>query len=355
MVWAADKIAKLAKSNNDPFTVLDQVDCIIDRIKIRTADVDNDKLLSADVILSTKWPEPVWAIPDLAPVGLTILAGKAKVGKSWLTLQIAHAVACGGSVLDKIVNKRPVLYLALEDPPRRLADRMKKQHWVKGLDADFLTIGQFETSIGDLKNSGGERLASMIRNKTYGFVVIDTLSKAIFEDQNDVSAMTRALSPIHEIAHKTNASIFLVDHHHKMTGQNPDVIVDILGSTAKGAVSDTAWGLYRERGKAGGKLQLTGRDIEEQSIALEWSGQTYYWHYAGDANQIEVTEKRQEVLDALSDLGMSKVGDIARSLEMNRGSVYKRLNDLSSLGLVNRIKTGGRVFYQINDDRYGNH
>ena len=50
-------------------------------------------LLTADEILTAAWPEPVWAIPGLLPVGLTILAGRPKVGKSWLALQIALAVA----------------------------------------------------------------------------------------------------------------------------------------------------------------------------------------------------------------------------------------------------------------------
>jgi hypothetical protein len=34
------------------------------------------QLLTAHDILTTDWPEPVWAIPNLLPVGLTILAGR---------------------------------------------------------------------------------------------------------------------------------------------------------------------------------------------------------------------------------------------------------------------------------------
>jgi replicative DNA helicase len=57
------------------------------------------KVLTADELLSGGWPEPVWAIPSLLPVGPTILAGKPKIGKSFLCLQIAQAVAAGGTVL----------------------------------------------------------------------------------------------------------------------------------------------------------------------------------------------------------------------------------------------------------------
>ena len=46
-------------------------------------------LISADEILTTEWPEPVWAVPGILPVGLGILGGPPKMGKSWLALQIA--------------------------------------------------------------------------------------------------------------------------------------------------------------------------------------------------------------------------------------------------------------------------
>ena len=89
-------------------------------------------LLSADEILTTDWPEPVWAIPAILPVGLSVLAGPPKVGKSWLALQFAQAVASGGMALGFPVEFGRVLYLALEDPSRRLKERMVKQNWPVG-------------------------------------------------------------------------------------------------------------------------------------------------------------------------------------------------------------------------------
>jgi len=53
-----------------------------------------------------------------------------------------------------------------------------------------------------------------------------------------------------------------------VSGFDADAIADILGSTGKGAVADSARELYRERGKAGAKLSITGRDIEERTLAL---------------------------------------------------------------------------------------
>lgn len=134
-------------------------------------------VLSADVLLTSDWPEPRWAIPDLLPAGLTNAAGRPKVGKSWLLLQIALSVATGGIALGRRVEKGAVLYLALEDPPRRLAERMKKQGWPVGkTDADFLTLGGFAEQVGDLRKGGATTLARQIEARVYRLVVVDTLS-----------------------------------------------------------------------------------------------------------------------------------------------------------------------------------
>src|SRR5262245_28821437 len=88
----------------------------------------NEGLITA-AMLQTKQFRPVRIIlPDLIPEGVTILAGKPKIGKSWLALDVCMAVADENRfVLGSI---RPVhgdaLYLALEDNERRLHRRIDK-------------------------------------------------------------------------------------------------------------------------------------------------------------------------------------------------------------------------------------
>src|SRR5215472_3812508 len=79
--------------------------------------------------LQTKQFKPVRIIlPDLIPEGVTILAGKPKVGKSWFALDVCMAVADSSRFV--LGDKRPihgdVLYLALEDNQRRLKKRIDK-------------------------------------------------------------------------------------------------------------------------------------------------------------------------------------------------------------------------------------
>jgi RecA-family ATPase len=64
---------------------------------------------------------------SLLAEGLFILAGRPKLGKSWLVLNFAVAIASGGYALGTIkVDAGDVLFCALEDGARRLQQRLRK-------------------------------------------------------------------------------------------------------------------------------------------------------------------------------------------------------------------------------------
>lgn len=349
MIRAADWLAKAAYQDDT-----EARRGLVSKARERLQEIETDwqggqaiELISADDILQTEWPEPVWAIPKLLPAGLTILAGKPKLGKSWLSLQIAQAVAAGGRVFNEEIEGGPVLYLALEDPPRRLKSRMAKQHWPAGLPADFMTVGHFMDKVGDLRNGGGHILAHKIQEKNYRLVVIDTLSRTLAgADQNDTGEMTMALTPIQEMAHEFNCAVILVDHHRKGFGASADAVGDILGSTAKGAMADCIWGLYRERGKSGAKLAVTGRDIIEQTLDMKMDWLTGCWQMLGDADEIEMTERRREIIDALDELGASQLMDVVEAIGRDKSNTYRRLQDLMNSGYVRKFREDGKTLYE---------
>ena len=329
-------------------------DELIGQIGKVSADDDPNALpipiVTADQLLTKNFPAPVWAIPNLLPTGLTIVAGAPKLGKSWLALQIAQAIASGGVALGEQVQRGPVLYLALEDSERRLQERMRQQGWSRGLDADFLAVGEFKTKVGDLKNGGGKKLAQQIRARGYRACFVDTLSRAIEGDQNDVQQMTKGLTPLQEIAHDTNTAIVLIDHHRKVSkngGSDTDAIGDILGSTAKGAMCDTTWGLYRERGKVGAKLAITGRDVDEKTLALKMDWLTGVWQVEGDYAKVKISEARQEILDTLKRLNKATLKDIYSSTGQDKGNTLRRLNDMINDGKIQSFKIGKDIYYSL--------
>jgi len=305
-------------------------------------------LLSTTCILKTNWPEPVWVVPGSLPQGLTILAGKPKLGKSWLALQLAQAVSTGGNIFNQTVEQGNVLYLALEDPPRRLQDRMKRQVWTNTASADFMVLGNFDSQIGDLGSGGSEILAQQIRLKKYRLVIIDTFSRSISGDQKDSELMTAALDPLQEIAHSHHCAVMLIDHHSKAKNMaTMDVVSDIFGSVAKGAMVDTAWGFYRDPGVQGAFLAITGREVNEQKIRLSMNWETGIWQTEGGTTaNLEMTHRRQEVYDALKVLGQSSLSEIAAAIDQDRGNTYRRLQDLINAGLATKTDENGHIVYE---------
>lgn len=54
--------------------------------------------VTGEELLSKEIPEIPFVIRDLIPTGLTLLAGSAKVGKSWLALWLSVMVAKGEKI-----------------------------------------------------------------------------------------------------------------------------------------------------------------------------------------------------------------------------------------------------------------
>lgn len=304
-----------------------------------------------DSILSNVYPEPVWVVPGLLPAGLTILAGRPKIGKSWLALQIAQAVASGGYVFDKQVQAGRVLFLALEDNERRLQERMIKQGWTKEAagKTGWLTMDGFRKNIGALQK-GYPRLLEIAQAGNYRLVVIDTLSRAFMglKDINENQEVTAALSPLQEIAISNDFALMVLDHHTKPKQNNPNPIDDIMGATAKAAVLDTAMGLYRDPDKKSLRLLAEGRDIERVDITIRFDSVSGCWQSEGETESYIKGEREREVLSALCQMGTANLKDISQAVGQPKSHTSSRLTDLANKGLIEKIqdKSGLVVAYR---------
>jgi hypothetical protein len=341
----------------DVLVSLEKARHTVNRMRSATMRGISVPFLSAGSILSTEYSNIIWIVEGMLSVGMSFLGGRPKGGKSWLALQLACAVATGGNFLGKWIKEPgPVLYMALEDYPRRLQSRMQKQSWPTNAKVDFITLDNFGQQIGNLAEGGSERLAYMIEEKKYKLVVIDTFGRAIGQflrqgDSNDYSVITKALSPIQEMAVEQGCLTLLIDHHNKAAGNNvePDAIADVIGSMAKGATVDTMLGLYRERGKSGAKLHIVGRDLEDELLlALDFDREHGIWINTGDADQIEITDRRKEIIKAVEDMGRASLKDVSDVTGQDRGNVYRRLQDLVCDGFLRRVQEAKNIFYELN-------
>jgi hypothetical protein len=292
-------------------------------------------------LLSTDFPEPQWAAPDLVPVGLSFLAGRPKVGKSWLGLQLAEAVGSGGSFLGRAVEQGRVLYLALEDSGRRLKMRAEAQQI--GPDAQVV----FRTEWPFLDEGGMDELIEELDERPVSLLVIDTFSKILSHaDQNEGAEMTAILSRLHRTAHDMDLSILLIDHHRKSArGSYANPVDDLLGSTAKAAVADVALGLYRnQNGEV--ILKATGRDIEEQELTLKWDQDGHRWDNMGPADTVRADSSQWRILRSIAEL--IELGEPATTTRLafhcgaKPGNISRDLSKLIAEGRCIKLPKQGR-------------
>jgi hypothetical protein len=280
------------------------------------------------------FPEPTWAVPGVIPTGLTFLAGRPKVGKSWLALQIAHAKGTGGQVLDRSVAQGPVLYLALEDSARRLRARLQRQRAPQSAEITF------ETTWRRFTEGGLDDLRVAVEDAHYSLIVVDTFARAVgAADQLDHSDMTALTGRLQELALAHEIAILLVDHHRKSMGNDTDPIDDLLGSTAKSAVADGALGLSREHGNRGATLKITGRDVEAQELTLSWDAITCCWQYGGTADEAAVHGNKSKVLNVLRDLcpETATLSELASATGIGANNLHPLLVELEREGYIERL------------------
>ena len=295
-------------------------------------------------LLDTEFAEPNWAIPAMIPEGLTIIGGRPKVGKSWLMLQSAWSVGSGGMIFDRKVARGNVLYLALEDSPRKLKERIQAM----GITRDALIA--FQNDWQPLHKGGVDQLIIELERVDYRMIVIDTLTRSIpgVDQKKDNGAVGMVLDNLQRMAINRNLAIVMVDHTRKPSGFAADPIDDILHTTEKTAIADVIMALYKEQGKSGATLMGRGRDIEEIDLRLDFDHITRSWQLEGE----NITERSNEILDALEVLGKSQVVDLAKATGQNRGNVFTRLQTLVDKGIVLRYKEGSNVYYEIlNNER----
>lgn len=293
---------------------------------------------------------PRWAIDNLIPEGLTVFAGKPKLGKSWMALDWGLAVAAGGDAMHSYrTDPGSVLYLAFEDSERRMQDRVKKLNGHL-LSREALERFEYRTEHAGLTDGGiGQLDQWLTAHQDARLVVIDTFARFRGEVQgrDKYSEDYLAAGALHSLAKKHRIAIVTIHHLRKESAE--DWLDRVSGTNGLTAAADTVCGLFRDRGQHDATLRVVGRDIEELDLALTYDDGKWIDH--GNAAAYRTTKERREVLEVLEDLGgEGKVGDIAKALSKTVAAVSRLLGALDKENLVYSVKYG---VYALKQDKGG--
>jgi hypothetical protein len=231
---------------------------------------------TADELMAAEFPPPRWAVPGLIAEGVNLLAGPPKVGKSWLSLGLALNVAAGTAALGTVpVMAGPVLYLALEDTPRRLQSRMGKI-----LDGHRAPRGlTLATTCPPLPEGGAALIDGWLtRNPDARMVVVDVFAKVRGRPLAGVSAYDAdyaAIGYAKRLADEHAVAVVLV--HHVRKAASEDFLEAVSGTNGLAGAADATLVLRRPRGEADGILYVTGRDVDESEHALRFAPETGTW------------------------------------------------------------------------------
>jgi phage/plasmid primase-like uncharacterized protein len=287
-----------------------------------------------------EFPPVKYVVKGYIVEGLSLLVGRPKLGKSWKCLDIALAVASGGNAFGSIACEQgDVLYLALEDNPRRLQSRLRLmmrqgyQKWPESL--------QIETEWPDMSNGCVEKVQEWIdQAEKPRLVIIDTLAKVRSErKQNDslYDSDYKTVAALQSIASINGVAVIVVHHTRKMEADDP--IEKVSGSMGLTGAADSI--LVLDRKAEGVTLYGRGRDIEEIETAMQFDKEHFIWRILGDACILERTPQRQGVIDVLEETGdVMSPKEIADKMGESSQNIRQLVSKMAEKGEIMKVSRG---------------
>lgn len=303
---------------------------------------------TAEELLMSDFPEPRFAVPNILAEGLNFLAGAPKLGKSWWAMGIAIAVASGGRALGQVpVERGEVLYLALEDSPRRLKSRLEKM-----LVGDPAPEGlYFETEWDRLSDGGGEGIETWVKDHpACRLIVVDVFARVrprVSDRSDRYLADYEAAQPLKAVADRHGLAVVVL-HHTRKAGAD-DFVEMVSGTHGLAAAADTIIVCKRARGQADATLHITGRDVEEQDLALRFDAAIGTWNLLGEAQEWAVSEQRRKIIEALEEGDAMKPKVLAEATGIDHGVVRHLVLSMVEAG---QIDTDGSGSYLIHRSPY---
>ena len=244
------------------------------------------KTVTGQELLAKEIVEIPFVVKDLIPIGLTLIAGAAKAGKSWLALWLSVQVAKGETIWGYETTRATTLYLCYEDNEIRIQNRLIE------ITDDAPDNVHFCTEVSKLGGELETRIRNFIKEHSETkLIIIDTLqtirpTNTESNYGNDYSDLFR----LKQIADEYKIAIILIHHFRKQ--KDGDVFHQITGSTGLQGVVDTMFTLSQsKRGEKVATLSCIGRDIESRELELERSEDNVWIKLSDSISETNIKDK----------------------------------------------------------------
>lgn len=323
-------------------------------------------------------PPQLFLIDDILPLGGAVMvSARPKIGKTFLALQMALAVATGGKFLGYRCKEQGVLYIDFESDERNMLGRATAMSNAEELpDNVFLMQPESPFEFGSVGNGFERQIESFINTHESAdikLVVVDTY-KHIQGDRdsrkNIYQIEYEEVAKINRWAKKLGITLMLI-HHNNKTGedyQNP--ILSISGSNGITGGLTAFYILTKQKyDDEQAKLTVGGKEIREQDIFVIPSDEdnrgwkrvtpTEIKSRISEVVQSDITKCFAEEFQKAEVNGQSEAVVYVRHIEKATGLspiaigkwLQKHDGDLYECGY--KIKKGGRdtegTFYYVQD------
>ena len=299
-------------------------------------------------LMAQEFPPPKFAVPDLIVEGLNVIAAPPKAGKSWFALGVSAAIAAGGVALGSIrVEQGEAVYYALEDPARRLKERLGRV-----LQGGPVPSGlYFETMLPRLDDGGIEAIDRWLSDHPEArLFTVDVFARVRRSVRKSSATLYdedyAAVQPLKDVADKHGVAGLVVMHTRKQ--DDDDFLATVSGSYGVTGPADAVLVMKRKRSQQVTELHVTSRDFEERSLALRFDAEFGAYTLLGDADEVKMGDLRKRIVDVLRKHGPTGPTGIATLLGENLNttkSTCVRMRDADQIVAVG----GGK--YRALDER----
>jgi hypothetical protein len=287
---------------------------------------------------------PTVVVNEMFVVGLSLLAGIPKVGKSYLTTQIAIAISTGTPLFGCQEIHRPgrVAYISLEEDGAQSYEKAERLNPTRFP----LREVQMYYKCPCLLQGGETVLAGIIERSEPSAMIIDSY-RAISTDNGPRDVVAREYASIRalaDLAKKTGTAIIMICHSPSIT-KGIGVTSKIAGTYGNTAAADTIAALYADGDSY--VLEGEGRSIRGFRFSLlKRFDEGIGWEMKAKGEDARYSDQRESIFKLLLEekaRGPMSPKEITSSLGMKGDTVRSLLRRMVDAGQIHRTADGKYV------------